>query len=102
VVAALIGFSTLLVGGFSRFGVWRQIVAALLLLVAVKIIEGLVSGPLRSNENLWFLSYVPSLIGLAASAMLLAFAARPRRPISRKSNDHPQSPNKSPKSGAAS
>ncbi len=39
-VAALIGFSTLLVGGFSRFGVGRQIIAAILLLVSVKLRHG--------------------------------------------------------------
>ncbi|MDQ7071375.1 MAG: LPS export ABC transporter permease LptF [Rhodobacterales bacterium] len=92
VVAALIGFSTLLVGGFSRFGVWRQIVAALLLLVGVKIIEGIVADPLRSNEDLWFLVYVPSLVGLAISGALLGFAARPRGPRTRKSGGISQSP----------
>jgi len=92
VVAALIGFSTLLVGGFSRFGVWRQIVAALLLLVGVKIIEGIVADPLRSNEDLWFLVYIPSLVGLAISGALLGFAARPRGPRTRKSNGISQSP----------
>ncbi|MEJ6478192.1 MAG: LptF/LptG family permease, partial [Octadecabacter sp.] len=30
-VAALIGFATLLTGGFSRFGVWRQIITAVFL-----------------------------------------------------------------------
>lgn len=95
IVAALIGFSTLLIGGFSRFGVWRQIVAALLLLVSIKIIEGVVSGPLRSNGNLWFLVYVPSFVGMATSALLLALAARPRGPIPHKpaeiSSDGPSS-----------
>ena len=33
VAAALIGFATLLTGGFSRFGVWRQIVLAIVLLM---------------------------------------------------------------------
>lgn len=77
--AALIGFSTLLVGGFSRFGVWRQIVAALVLLVIVKMVEGLVTDPVRSDPALWPLVYLPSVVGMAMAAALLAWAARPRR-----------------------
>ncbi|MBR9649911.1 LPS export ABC transporter permease LptF [Thalassovita aquimarina] len=79
VVAALIGFSTLLVGGFSRFGVWRQIVAALVLLVIVKLVEGLVTDAVRADVDLWPLVYAPSIVGAAMSATLLHWAARPRR-----------------------
>lgn len=78
-VAALIGFSTLLVGGFSRFGVWKQIVLALLLLVVVKFVEGVSSGPVRSNGDLWFLVYAPSAVGFIITWALLHQAARPRR-----------------------
>jgi lipopolysaccharide export system permease protein len=77
--AALIGFSALLVGGFSRFGVWKQIVGALVLLVLVKLIEGLVTDPVRTNPELWPLVYAPSLGGLLMAAALLAWSARPRR-----------------------
>jgi lipopolysaccharide export system permease protein len=79
--AALIGFSALLVGGFSRFGVWKQIVGALVLLVLVKMIEGLVTDPVRANADLWPLVYLPSAVGLAMAAGLLHWAARPRRSI---------------------
>jgi len=79
VVAALIGFSTLLVGGFSRFGVWRQIVAALVLLVIVKLVEGLVTDAVRSNPDLWPLVYSPSVTGAMMSVTLLYWAAKPRR-----------------------
>ncbi len=78
VVGALIGFSALLVGGFSRFGVWRQIVMALLLLVVVKSIEGAVTTPARKGEGLWLLVYLPELVGFAMAAGLLALAARKR------------------------
>ncbi|MFU8882756.1 MAG: LPS export ABC transporter permease LptF [Rhodobacterales bacterium] len=77
--AALIGFSALLVGGFSRFGVWKQIVGALVLLVLVKLIEGLVTDPVRANADLWPLVYAPSVAGLAMAGALLAWTARPRR-----------------------
>jgi lipopolysaccharide export system permease protein len=77
--AALIGFSALLVGGFSRFGVWKQIVGALVLLVLVKLVEGLVTDPVRDNAALWPLVYMPTLAGLAMAGGLLFWAARPRR-----------------------
>lgn len=77
--AALIGFSALLVGGFSRFGVWKQIVGALVLLVLVKLVEGLVTDPVRENATLWPLVYMPTVAGLAMAGGLLYWAARPRR-----------------------
>lgn len=81
IVAAMIGFATLLQGGFSRFGVWRQIVAALVLLALVKLTEGLVSDPVRDNARLWPLVYAPSLLGAVLSVGLLTQAARGgRRP----------------------
>nr|WP_058261158.1 LPS export ABC transporter permease LptF [Thalassovita gelatinovora] len=79
VVAALIGFSTLLVGSFSRFGVWRQIVAALVLLVIIKLVEGLVTDAVRANADLWPLVYGPSVAGAMMSVTLLYWAAKPRR-----------------------
>ena len=78
VAAALIGFSTLLLGQFSRFGVWRQIVAALVLLVIVKLVEGIVTDAVRGDASLWPLVYAPSLTGCGISALLLGWAARPR------------------------
>lgn len=79
IVAALIGFTTLLVGGFSRFGVGRQIIGAILLLVMVKLVESLVTDPIRANEDLWPLVYAQSLFGFGAVGLMLHLAARPGR-----------------------
>ena len=78
-VAAQIGFSTLLVGGFSRFGVGRQIIGAILLLVLAKLVESLVTDPVRNNAALWPLVYLQSVFGMGAALTLLYLAARPRR-----------------------
>lgn len=78
-VAALIGFSTLLVGGFSRFGVGRQIIGAILLLVMVKLVESIVTDPIRADAQLWPLVYAQSVFGFGAVFIMLYFAARPRR-----------------------
>ncbi len=74
----LIGFASLLVGGFSRFGVWKQIVGAVVVLVLLKLVEGGVSEPVRANPSVWPLIYLPSLIGFGVAAALLAWAGRNR------------------------
>lgn len=83
-VAALLGFSALMVGGYSRFGVWRQIVAAIFLIIVVKAFESVGLNAARSDPRLWFATYVPSVIGLVIVFALLFWAARPdlfqRRP----------------------
>lgn len=77
VVAALIGQAALMVGGFSRFGVTRQIVFGIFLLVLVKLVEGAATEPVRSNANLWPLSYLQVVVGLTISLALLWIADHP-------------------------
>ena len=77
IVAALIGFATLLLGGFSRFGVWRQIITAFVLLVGVKIIEGYVLAPVLMNARLWPLIYLPALAGAVITVALLWLSTKP-------------------------
>ncbi len=79
VAAALIGFSSLLVGGFSRFGVWKQIVGAIFLLVSLKLVEGFVTDPVLAEPDRWPLLYLPPVAGICAAVVLLWLAARPRR-----------------------
>ncbi len=85
-VAALLGFATLLIGGFSRFGVWRQVVGALFLIIFVKMIETLVAGTTRDTAALWPLIYLPTCVGLAMVWFMLFWSGRPylfrRRPQS--------------------
>lgn len=77
IVAALIGFATLLLGGFSRFGVWRQVLTAFVLLIGVKLVEGAVAGAVLVSASAWPLLYLPAAVGLALSAVLLHLAANP-------------------------
>ena len=77
IVAALIGFATLLQGGFSRFGVWRQILTAFLLLIGVKLVESAVAGPVLTAPMMWPLLYLPALIGFGIGWLLLYSAAHP-------------------------
>ncbi|WP_108853367.1 LPS export ABC transporter permease LptF [Albidovulum aquaemixtae] len=79
VVAALIGFATLLTGGYSRFGLWRQIVFAVVLLIVVQFFVNGATSLVTGAPALWPVLYLPSLAGLALSALLLAYAGRIRK-----------------------
>ncbi|MEM7599179.1 MAG: LPS export ABC transporter permease LptF [Pseudomonadota bacterium] len=77
IVATLVGFATLLLGGFSRFGIWWQIVMAFFLLVGIKVIEGSVTGVVIASASLWPVMYAPAALGFAITALLLYIADRP-------------------------
>ena len=77
VVAALVGFCALLVGSFSRFGVWRQIGLAFGFLLGLKIVESTVVAPVLVDGALWPLLYLPPALGVVGSGLLLGLAMRP-------------------------
>ncbi|MFV0515616.1 MAG: LPS export ABC transporter permease LptF [Jhaorihella sp.] len=77
VAVTLIGFSTLMLGSYSRFGVWRQALLAFVLLVLLEMLRGVVSEPVLKNPELWPLIYVPTLAGLGIAAVFLQIASRP-------------------------
>ncbi len=83
-VAGLIGFSALVAGGFSRFGLWRNILFAVLLVIVLKVLESTGANLAAKNAALWPLVYLAGFGGVAISACLLHIAARPyffkRRP----------------------
>ena len=58
-----------------------------MVLVLLKLVEGVVAEPVRADPALWPLIYLPSLVGLAVAAGLLAWSGRThgtRRKFSRK------------------
>ena len=84
IVAALLGYTALMVGGYSRFGVWKQIVFAIFLIIVVKAVETTGLRLARSDPALWFAAYLQSFVGFVMIAGLLFWAGRPylfkRRP----------------------
>lgn len=78
-VAPIVGMSVLMLGSFSRFGMWRQVAGAVVCLIVIKSIDNATVQPARSDADLWALPYVAPLIGLALSGIFLYLAARPRR-----------------------
>lgn len=83
--AALIGVAALLLGGFSRFGLWRQMVLAVLGLIGLQTLSNLATAATRNAPELWGVFYLPPLAGLACAAAALWWAGRARRtrPLSR-------------------
>ncbi|MFN3277182.1 MAG: LPS export ABC transporter permease LptF [Paracoccus hibiscisoli] len=79
-IAAMLGFATLMIGGFSRFGVWRQVGWAILGLIAVQFLSNAAANQVGRDAGLWPLLYLPAGFGAALCAALLWLAARPRGP----------------------
>ncbi|MEO1640034.1 MAG: LPS export ABC transporter permease LptF [Pseudomonadota bacterium] len=77
IIGALLGFAALLIGAHSRFGVWRQIVFAIVLIVVIKAMETTGIRMARSDPTLWFAVYLPSLTGFVIIWFLLFWAGRP-------------------------
>jgi len=76
---ALIGFAALLLGAFSRFGLWRQILGAIVLLVLVQMVNNAAIAAAGRNAAGWPLTYLAPVLGIMLGAALLWVAQRPRR-----------------------
>jgi lipopolysaccharide export system permease protein len=77
--SSLIGFAALLLGSFSRFGLWWQILFAVLLLIVVQTINVAASGVGVTDEQLWPLAYAAPVTGFVIGILLLWIGQRPRR-----------------------
>jgi lipopolysaccharide export system permease protein len=77
-VYPLIGMSVLLLGSFSRFGVTRQIFAAVGVVLALSVISVPLRDIIKSDISLWPLIYVPDLLGLALVWLFLRLSSRTR------------------------
>lgn len=77
VVVSLIGFAALQIGSYSRFGVWRYILIAFVMLIFLELLRGIVSEPVLEDARNWPLIYLPSAIGFALAWVFLLLAAHP-------------------------
>ncbi len=79
ITAPLIGFATLLLGGFSRFGVWYQIFAAVALVIGLYIADRAVADAAASlPPGSWPLLYLPQVAGSLLALLILWLAANPQ------------------------
>ncbi|MFN7224120.1 MAG: LPS export ABC transporter permease LptF [Paracoccaceae bacterium] len=76
--AALIGFGALLLGAFSRFGLWRQIGVAVVLLILVQMINTQGTALAGRSEQAWPAVYAAPIIGFCIGVFLLWLSQRPR------------------------
>jgi lipopolysaccharide export system permease protein len=77
--AALIGFAALLMGSFSRFGLWRQVGVAIVLLVAVQGVSSAATGFGLQTDRGWIWAYAAPIFGMALGIGMLWWSERPRR-----------------------
>jgi lipopolysaccharide export system permease protein len=78
IVAPLLGFSILLLGRYSRFGIWRQVLAAVIVVILVKTVDTAFVDLAMTNDRLWPLVYAGSAIGGACALFLLWYSGRER------------------------
>lgn len=77
IVASLLGFGSLLIGGFSRFGLWKQILLAVVSLILLKLLDNYMVNQASSAKGLWPFVYLTSVIGFAASYVMLWISGHP-------------------------
>lgn len=76
-VAALIGFAALLVGAFSRFGLWKQLLGGVVALVAVQMVGNTAETLGVRDARLWPLVWAAPVAGALIAAGLLWLSQRP-------------------------
>lgn len=77
-IATLLGFVTLLTGGYSRFGLWRQIGLAVAMVIFVKMVDNAATSAAQKGGTV-VLNYLGVIVGAAIIGVLLWLAARRRR-----------------------
>ena len=78
IVVPMMGFAALMVGGFSRFGVWRQVVLAVVMIIFVQLVANSSEEVARGDARLFWMAYLAPLAGAVLTALLL-FASQMRR-----------------------
>ncbi|MCT2540655.1 LPS export ABC transporter permease LptF [Sedimentimonas flavescens] len=77
--ATLLGFAFLMLGGYSRFGLWRQIGGAIFGLIMLQFLTNAVDSATKSAPEAWWLNYLPAATALCVTGLLLWWSGRPRR-----------------------
>lgn len=77
VAGALIGFAALMLGSFSRFGAWRQVLLAIVLLIVLQFLDNATADIARRDPGLWPVVYLPALAGIAMGWAMLWVSQRP-------------------------
>ncbi|MEM7642236.1 MAG: LPS export ABC transporter permease LptF [Pseudomonadota bacterium] len=72
----LLALGFLMLGGYSRMGLWRQILAAVLAAVTLEMLGNVAEDTARGDATLWWTTYIPPLMTLALALALIWREAR--------------------------
>lgn len=67
----LMALGFLLLGGYSRLGLWRQVLATVVAAVMLKMLDNVAAATARDDAALWWAVYLPALATLALGVGLV-------------------------------
>ena len=76
---AMLALAAMMVGGFTRFSLWRQIALAVGIMFLLHFINTTSMGLVRNNAFLWPMTYASNIVGISVSLMLYLWVNRTRR-----------------------
>ena len=79
IAAPPLGFAALMLGSFSRFGLWRQMAVAVGLLIGVQLVWTWAGSAALKSAAAWPVLYLAPGLGMLVAGGLLLWAQRPRR-----------------------
>ena len=74
-IAALIGFSALMIGDYSRFGASKQISLGIVILILIKLSESYGNELMLKSQGNWLALYLPVLIGILIFSFMMLLAS---------------------------
>ena len=74
-IAALIGFSALMIGDYSRFGASKQILVGIVILILIKLSESYGNELMLKSQGNWLALYLPVLIGILIFSFMMLLAS---------------------------
>ena len=74
-IAALIGFSALMIGDYSRFGASKQISVGIVILILIKLSESYGNELMLKSQGNWLALYLPVLIGILIFSFMMLQAS---------------------------
>ena len=74
-IAALIGFSALMMGDYSRFGASKQISVGIVILILIKLSESYGNELMLKSQGNWLALYLPVLIGILIFSFMMLLAS---------------------------
>lgn len=75
----LMALGFLLLGGYSRLGLWRQILATVVAAILLKMLDNVAATIARGDNTLWWLAYMPGLLTLVLGIALVRHDTRGSR-----------------------